>query len=162
MADFTKIELETILKDTQEHLAETQRLGPGYYRIRERYDYAVEADERYIEKLEKQIAEFDQDKLNENQQIVLEWLKSRVEAGYSCFDAVQSIRGFNSVPGKVLNAYMMLDEKEKRQVLAAFSEWGLSNEKTIRILESYLAFRATGHERPGIEKAIQILKEVAE
>lgn len=51
---------------------------------------------------------------NSNQQVVLEWLKSRVEVGYSCFDAVQSIRGFNSVPGKVLNAFMLLDEKEKR------------------------------------------------
>lgn len=63
--------------------------------------------------------------LNENQQIVFEWLKSRVETGYSCFDAVQSIRGFNSVPGKVLNAFMILDEKEKRLVLAAFAEWGM-------------------------------------
>lgn len=67
--------------------------------------------------------------LNEKQQIVFEWLKSRVEAGYSCFDAVQSIRGFNSVPGKVLNAFMILDEKEKRLVLAAFSEWGMKNEQ---------------------------------
>lgn len=67
----------------------------------------------------------DEIELNENQQIVFEWLKSRVEAGYSCFDAVQSIRGFNSVPGKVLNAFMILDEKEKRLVLAAFSEWGM-------------------------------------
>nr|DAG79549.1 MAG TPA: hypothetical protein [Caudoviricetes sp.] len=67
----------------------------------------------------------DEIELNENQQIVFEWLKSRVEAGYSCFDAVQSIRGFNSVPGKALNAFMILDEKEKRLVLAAFSEWGM-------------------------------------
>lgn len=60
MADFTKQELETMLKDTEEHLAETKMMGPGYYKIRERYDYAVEADERYIEKLKKQIAEYDQ------------------------------------------------------------------------------------------------------
>jgi len=66
--------------------------------------------------------------LNENQQVVFEWLKSQVEAGYPCFDAVQSLRGFNSVPGKVLNAYMMLNEKEKRQVLAAFAEWGMKSE----------------------------------
>lgn len=63
--------------------------------------------------------------LNPDQQVVLEWLKSNVEKGYSCFDSIQSLRGFNSVPGKVLNAYMKLAEKEKNQILAAFAEWGM-------------------------------------
>lgn len=109
MADFTKTELETILKDTEEHLDETKRMGPGYYKIRERYDYAVEADERYIEKLKKQIAEYDQGKLNSDQQVVLDWLKYPL----------------NDIPDKVLKAYQELSPEQQLEVLAAFAEWGM-------------------------------------
>ncbi|HCM85561.1 MULTISPECIES: hypothetical protein [Enterococcus] len=122
MAGFTKKQLETILKDTQEHLAETKRLGPGYYRIRERYDYAVEADERYIEKLRKQIAEYDQSALNENQQIVLEWLKWSVkEQGNSPMDAVYLLVLGESLVSVSL-AYIALTPDQQTQVLAVFSK----------------------------------------
>ena len=131
MVDFSKQELETMLKDTEEHLAETMRLGPGYYRIRERYDYAIESDERYIEKLEKQIAEFDQDKLNESQQVVLEWLKEQVSNGetlqYILWELTDNAyeepaMGILSAHTK---AWLELEEDEQFQLLAAFAEWGM-------------------------------------
>lgn len=127
MAGFTKKQLETILKDTQEHLAETKRLGPGYYRIRERYDYAVEADERYIEKLRKQIAEYDQAALNKNQQIVLEWLKSNSNALKVPMLAIYELAGL--ADEKVRAAYRQLNREEEFQVLAAFAEWGMKNDQ---------------------------------
>lgn len=129
MVDFSKQELETMLKDTEEHLAETMRLGPGYYRIRERYDYAIESDERYIEKLRKQIAEYDQDKLNENQQIVLEWLKSQgkrrpIMTIADFADAYYGLEGAPVVPLEILSSYEQLSDDEVYQLLAAFAEWG--------------------------------------
>lgn len=122
MVDFSKQEPETMLKDTEEHLAETMRLGPGYYRIRERYDYAIESDERYIEKLRKQIAEYDQAALNENQQIVLEWLKSNSNALKVPMLAIYELAGL--ADEKVRAAYLQLNREEEFQVLAAFAEWG--------------------------------------
>ena len=138
MAEFTKTELEKILIDTQEHLAETKRLGPGYYRIRERYDYAVEADERYIEKLKRQIAEYDQDKLNENQQIVLEWVKEAHQIGWHVLELFDTLLNRNyigfdekeySKMDKIRTAILALSEAEMFQLLAAFAEWGVSIEK---------------------------------
>lgn len=122
MADFTKTELETILKDTEEHLAETKMMGPGYYKIRERYDYAVEADERYIEKLKKQIAEYDQGKLNSNQQIVLEWLKEEKEERCSFESAIYWYFEDDVEPDIISDR---LTQREFLQVLAAFAEWGM-------------------------------------
>ena len=111
-----------MLKDTEEHLAETMRLGPRYYRIRERYDYAIESDERYIEKLRKQIVEYDQSTLNENQQVVLEWLKWSVkEQGNSPMDAIYLL-----VLGETLDsvclAYIALTPEQQTQVLTVFSK----------------------------------------
>lgn len=119
MADFTKTELETILKDTEEHLAETKMMGPGYYKIRERYDYAVEADERYIEKLKKQIAEYDQGKLNSDQQIVLDVLKEE-SLGTSPFFTI-----WHAMENDQLFDSKGMDTKQQFQVLVAFSEWGM-------------------------------------
>lgn len=138
MAEFTKTELEKILIDTQEHLAETKRLGPGYYGIRGRYDYAVESDERYIEKLRKQITEYDQAALNENQQIVLEWLKEAHKIGWHVLELFDTLLNRNyigfdekehSKMDKIRTAILALNEAEMFQVLAAFAEWGLSIEK---------------------------------
>ncbi|MGH1847129.1 hypothetical protein ABE869_09960 [Enterococcus gilvus] len=129
MVDFSKQELETMLKDTEELLAETMRLGPDYYRIHERYDYAIESDERYIEKLRKQIAEYDQVKLNENQQIVLEWLEAYADKDsgdcpmqtiFYMWDCIRSDR----LGGKELSALRKLTRIEQFQVLAAFADWG--------------------------------------
>ncbi|MBX8939228.1 hypothetical protein [Enterococcus gilvus] len=130
MTEFSKTELEALLKDTDEHLAETKRLGPGYYGIRERYDYAVEADERYIEKLEKQIADYDLNTLNENQQIVLEWLEAYADKDsgdcpmqtiFYMWDCIRS----NMLGVEELTALRILTRVEQFEVLAAFAEWGM-------------------------------------
>lgn len=129
LADFTKQELEKILIDTQEHLAETKRIGPGYYRIRERYDYAIEADERYIEKLKKQIADYDQDKLNENQQIVLEWLKDGDNSPFAMISTLDDdFVGIDTgcfLPSKVREGFEALTNKEQFEILAAFAKRGM-------------------------------------
>lgn len=144
MTEFSKKELEALLKDTDEHLAETKRLGPGYYGIRERYDYAVEADERYIEKLKKQIADYDINTLNENQQIVLEWLKQVSGTEGSLTRALYSLYHLNLVRKEyfdnltidtkehqleVRSALRNLSRKKEAQILAAFAEWGMKNDR---------------------------------
>lgn len=130
MADFTKQELEAFLQSAEEHLAETKLLGPGYYKVRERYDYAIDADERYIEKLKRQIVEYDRDTLNKNQQIVLEWLKSDDHPSYSnIFDIFSDLLDYQ-VPVEVGEAFteMMTDSAQQFQVLQAFAEWGMEQE----------------------------------
>lgn len=71
----------------------------------------------------------DQPQLNENQQIVLDWLKGRSKGGSSLFNAVQGFVGFNGVPILELNALMSLSNKEEAQVLQAFSQWALEQEE---------------------------------
>lgn len=119
-----------MVKDTEEHLAETKRLGPGYYRIRERYDYAIESDERYIEKLRKQIAEYDQAALNENQQVVLEWLKNKsLLTDIEPIELIWRLKvnstkaGYRDMP--VYKSYRYMTKAGQFQVLAAFAEWGM-------------------------------------
>lgn len=144
MTEFSKTELEALLKVTEEHLAETKRLGPGYYGIRERYDYAVEADERYIEKLKRQIADYDLNRFNENQQIVLEWLKQVSGTEGSLTRALYSLYHLNLVRKEyfdnltidtkehqleVRSALRNLSRKQEAQILAAFAEWGMKNEQ---------------------------------
>ncbi|MDT2531902.1 hypothetical protein P7D93_18750 [Enterococcus raffinosus] len=139
MTEFSKKELEALLKDTEEHLAETKRLGPGYYGIRERYDYAVEADERYIEKLKRQIADYDLNRFNENQQVVLEWLKQVSGTEGSLTRALYSLYHLNLVRKEyfdnltidskehqleVRSALRNLSRKQEAQILTAFAEWG--------------------------------------
>ena len=134
MTEFSKKELEALLKDTEEHLAETKRSGPGYYGIRERYDYAVEADERYIEKLKKQIADYDLNTLNENQQVVLEWLKKKYKTtDIEPIELIWRLRvNSNSDKWRLqppYKNYRYLTEIAQFQVLAAFAEWGMKNEQ---------------------------------
>lgn len=125
MTEFSKKELEALLKDTEEHLAETKRSGPGYYGIRERYDYAVEADERYIEKLKKQIADYDLNTLNENQQVVLDWLKKNAEWGTPT-GLIYELTKRNSMAAEyIITAHDQLNKLEQFQVLAAYAEWGM-------------------------------------
>lgn len=134
MTEFSKKELEALLKDTEEHLAETKRLGPGYYGIRERYDYAVEADERYIEKLKKQIADYDINTLNENQKIVLEWMKEDDDPNitvvlWQLTDDVLESQSMRVDIGEHVTAWKSLTDKQQFEVLQAFAEWGMKNEQ---------------------------------
>lgn len=67
--------------------------------------------------------------LNDNQRIVLEWLKGRYKGGSSLFNAIQGFRGFNGVPAIELNALMSLSNNEESQVLQAFATWVLKQEE---------------------------------
>lgn len=70
--------------------------------------------------------------LNENQQIVLEWLKDNVlQDGTSAmcsvfqFGTLWEMRRFNDQEAiRVDNAYCELNNDEQFQVLQAFAEWG--------------------------------------
>ncbi|MFG5565106.1 hypothetical protein ACFJYA_12730 [Enterococcus faecalis] len=68
--------------------------------------------------------------LNENQQIVLDWLKSDDHPNYSnIFDLFSDLLEYQ-VPTKVGEAFteMMTDKKQQIQVLQAFSRWALEEE----------------------------------
>lgn len=74
-------------------------------------------------------------KLNENQQIVLEWLKEQVSIGnnvqyvlWEFTDNAYEEPATYSVTEQT-KAWLELTEQERFQVLAAFAEWGLSNEQ---------------------------------
>lgn len=71
--------------------------------------------------------------LNENQQIVLEWLKEELNDSYfksavsNLFFWVRydDVEGFpNERSHKMVQAFEELNDKDFGQVLAAFSEWG--------------------------------------
>lgn len=71
--------------------------------------------------------------LNDNQKIVLEWLKNDFlsrEDYNVLFDSIVTLSGFNGVPKKVERAYEVLDTAEDAQVLKAFAEWGLEHCQT--------------------------------
>lgn len=66
--------------------------------------------------------------LNEDQQTVLEWLKSDDHPNYSnILDLFSDLLDYQ-VPIEVADAFtqMMTDKKQQFQVLSAFAEWGLS------------------------------------
>jgi hypothetical protein len=75
--------------------------------------------------------------LNENQQVVLDWLKDNVlQDGTSAmcsvfqFGTLWELRRFNDKEAiRVDNAYCELSNDEQFQVLAAYAEWGMKNEQ---------------------------------
>lgn len=76
---------------------------------------------------------FDQADLNENQQIVLEWLKGELNDSYFkaavsnlfFFVRYDDVEGFpNERSHKMVQAFEELDDKDFGQVLAAFAELG--------------------------------------
>lgn len=79
----------------------------------------------YLLQMSEEINEWEESfvepvKLNENQQIVLEWLK-----GLSLFpiSAIHLLEAGKNVPENVKRAYEDFDKQEERQLLAAFAEW---------------------------------------
>ena len=62
-------------------------------------------------------------KLNKNQHIVLEWLKSNSNALKVPMLAIYELAGL--ADEKVRDAYRQLNQEEEFQVLAAFAEWGM-------------------------------------
>ncbi|WP_430611195.1 hypothetical protein IGL01_002319 [Enterococcus sp. DIV0340] len=64
--------------------------------------------------------------LNENQQIVLDWLKTLPLFPIS---AVYLLEVGKNVPNNVKNAYENFDKKEEAEVLQAFSLWAFEQEE---------------------------------
>lgn len=64
--------------------------------------------------------------LNENQQIVLDWLKTPPLFPIS---AVYLLEAGKNVPENVKKAYENFDKKEEAEVLQAFSQWSLEQEE---------------------------------
>lgn len=65
--------------------------------------------------------------LNENQQIVLEWLKRNSNALKVPMLAIYELAELADENVRV--AYRQIDRKGEFQVLVAFAEWGLKNEQ---------------------------------
>lgn len=72
----------------------------------------------------------DEAELNENQQIVFDWLKSQgkrrpIMTIADFADAYYGLEGAPTVPLEILSSYEQLSDLETYQVLAAFAEWGM-------------------------------------
>ena len=71
--------------------------------------------------------------LNDNQKVVLEWLKSETiltrEAPILSVNAFSDKNLLGKLPDKVRKAYKLLDCKQEYEVLAAFAQWGLEQEE---------------------------------
>ncbi|QNG05163.1 hypothetical protein FQ488_05360 [Enterococcus hirae] len=75
----------------------------------------------------------EQPELNNNQKVVLEWLKSETiltrEAPILSVNAFSDKNLLGKLPDKVRKAYKLLDCKQEYEVLAAFAQWGLEQEE---------------------------------
>lgn len=87
------------------------------------FDYWVNWDD-IVEIIENR----EQPKLNENQQVVLEWLKEAHEwmSPFALFRELSRI--YSGAPENVLCAVQQLDRDQQFQVLSAFADWGMKNE----------------------------------
>lgn len=85
------------------------------------YWNGMETAAQIAEDLEKET------QLNENQQIVLEWLKSigKEMPIYRMADQMKWYIDYASTGKELSHALAALSEKEEFQVLAAFAEWGM-------------------------------------
>lgn len=73
--------------------------------------------------------EFLPSNLNENQQIVLEWLKKNSEWGTPT-GLIYELTKRNSMAAEhIITAHDQLNKLEQFQVLAAFADWGMKNDK---------------------------------
>lgn len=74
-----------------------------------------------------------QPSLNENQQIVLEWLKDDFKESGNPVDSLESLASevlhVETFQTCISSTYDELSISEQFQVLAAFAEWGMENEQ---------------------------------
>lgn len=74
-----------------------------------------------------------QPQLNDNQKIVLEWLKSETiltrEAPILSVNAFSDKNLLGKLPDKVRKAYKLLACKQEYEVLSVFAQWGLEQEE---------------------------------
>lgn len=82
------------------------------------FDYWVNWDD-----IVEIVEDHDQTQLNENQQIVLEWLKEeKVNSNLTLFDCIYSFI-YGNPEDLVTQIWTELNEKEEGQVLEAFGKW---------------------------------------
>ncbi|MFS1230184.1 hypothetical protein ACFDDH_03855 [Enterococcus lactis] len=95
--------------------------------------YRVDVSRKSILYLYEDELDLGTKKLNENQQIVLERLKSETiltrEAPILSVNAFSDKNLLGKLPNKVRKAYKLLDCKQEYEVLAAFAQWGLEQEE---------------------------------
>lgn len=75
----------------------------------------------------------EQQKLNENQQTVLDWLKNEMLVSSDFYSTIYASRHLCVIgePYRKENiAFMKLGDKELAQVLQAFSQWAIEQEET--------------------------------
>ena len=90
-------------------------------------DFEEWSDEN-VNNLAESIVDVLQPQLNDNQQIVLEWLKSNrnsLKVPMLAFYELAELADENTNL-----AYHQLDSKQEIEVLAAFAQWGLGQEET--------------------------------
>ncbi|QDA37931.1 hypothetical protein FHK66_04930 [Enterococcus faecium] len=92
--------------------------------------FAMVDDAPDLQKLYDKVAATDEhSELNENQKIVLEWLKWSVkDQRHSTIDAVFLLKSGEALDS-VLLALMELNDPQQAEVLAAFAQWGLEQEE---------------------------------
>ena len=96
--------------------------------------FAMVDDAPDLQKLYDKVAAIDEHpELNDNQKIVLEWLKyplndipNRFAKNYFAYVTCLFL---GQAPDKVLKAYQELSLEQRRQVLAAFAQWGEQEEQ---------------------------------
>ncbi|EMF0297006.1 hypothetical protein HU255_02575 [Enterococcus hirae] len=95
--------------------------------------YRVDVSRKSILYLYEDELDLGTQKLNENQKVVLEWLKSETiltrEAPILSVNAFSDKNLLGKLPNKVRKAYKLLDCKQEYEVLAAFAQWGLGQEE---------------------------------
>ena len=96
--------------------------------------FAMVDDAPDLQKLYDKVAATDEhSELNDNQKIVLEWLKSETiltrEAPILSVNAFSDKNLLGKLPDKVRKAYKLLACKQEFEVLAAFAQWGLEREE---------------------------------
>lgn len=91
-----------------------------------------EVKEVYLRNAIRFIEEAQGSKLNENQQVVLEWLKVNNRETENPFETLNELReevlysGYSRDP--IEEMYWNLTKKEQFELLRAFAEWGLERE----------------------------------
>lgn len=94
----------------------------------------IEANEEYIA-IEQWIPVFPESlqpvspSLNDNQQVVLEWLKNNYDEDADPLGVICGMQKFGLRESELFNAVEPLNDQQQFQVLAAFAEWGSKEEE---------------------------------
>ena len=92
--------------------------------------FAMVDDAPDLQKLYDKVAATDEhSELNDNQQIVLEWLEEYYAKSQWPFPFYVLKHAANDMPANIFGFYDDFTMKEEFEVLAAFAQWGLEQEE---------------------------------